>query len=80
MDPLQEKVAEVLAQAEEAKIQIALIQEECVGFLSDKVVVQVVETIKDKTAGTDTNNRAQGKVSDAHQGDRRSSEGLGGLG
>jgi hypothetical protein len=49
MDPLQEKVAEVLAQAEEAKTQIAQTQKDCVGLLSDKVAVQVMETIKDKT-------------------------------
>ena len=49
MEPLQEQVAEVLAQAEEAKIQITQTQVECVGLLSDEVAVQVVDTIKDKT-------------------------------
>jgi hypothetical protein len=49
MEPLQEQVAEVLAQAEEAKTQIAQTQEECAGLLSDEVAVQVVDTIKEKT-------------------------------
>jgi hypothetical protein len=80
MEPLQEQVAEVLAQAEEAKTQIAQTQAECAGLLSDEVAVQVVDTIKEKTAGTDTGSNTQGKVPDDHQGDRGSSEGLGGSG
>jgi chromosome segregation ATPase len=54
MEPLQERVAEVLAQAEEAKTQIAQTQEECAGLISDEVAVQVVDTIKEKTAQAQT--------------------------
>jgi hypothetical protein len=46
---LQEGVAEVLAQAEGARTQIAQTQLECAGLLSDEVAVQIVETIKEKT-------------------------------
>jgi uncharacterized coiled-coil DUF342 family protein len=54
MEPLQERVAEVLAQAEEAKTQIAQTQAECVGLISDEVAVQVVDTIKEKTVQAQT--------------------------
>jgi chromosome segregation ATPase len=40
MEPLQERVAEVLAQAEEAKTQIAQTQEECMELVSDEVAVR----------------------------------------
>jgi hypothetical protein len=50
IEPLQERVAEVLAQAEGDKTQIAQTQAECAGLLSDEVAVQVVDTIKEKTA------------------------------
>jgi hypothetical protein len=50
IEPLQEWVAEILAQAEGAKTQIAQTQTECAGLLSDEVAVQVVDTIKEKTA------------------------------
>jgi peptidoglycan hydrolase CwlO-like protein len=49
IEPLQEWVAEVLAQAEGARTQIAQTQAECAGLLSDEVAVQVVDTIKEKT-------------------------------
>jgi hypothetical protein len=47
---LQEWVAEVLAQAEVVKTQIAQTQAECAGLISDEVAAQVVDTIKEKTA------------------------------
>jgi hypothetical protein len=50
IEPLQERVAEVLAQAEAARTQMAQTQAECAGLLSDEVAVQVVDTIKEKTA------------------------------
>jgi chromosome segregation ATPase len=50
IEPLQERVAEVLAQAEADRTQMAQTQAECTGLLSDEVVIQVVETIKEKTA------------------------------
>jgi hypothetical protein len=49
IEPLQERVAEVLAQAEADRAQMAQTQAECAGLLSDEVVIQVVETIKEKT-------------------------------
>jgi hypothetical protein len=50
IEPLQEQVAAILAQAEGAKTQIAQTQAECARLLSDEVTVQVVDTIKKKTA------------------------------
>jgi hypothetical protein len=50
MEPLQEWVAEVLAQEEEAKAHIAQTQEECVELISDEIAVQIVDTLKEKTA------------------------------
>jgi hypothetical protein len=50
IEPLQERVAEVLAQAEGARTQITQTQLECVGLMSDEVAVQTVDTIKEKTA------------------------------
>jgi hypothetical protein len=49
MEPLQERVANVLAQAEEAKTHITQTQVECAGLISHEVAVQVVDTIKEKT-------------------------------
>jgi peptidoglycan hydrolase CwlO-like protein len=49
IEPLQERVAEVLAQAEAARTQMAQTQAECAGLLSDEVAVQVVDTIKERT-------------------------------
>jgi uncharacterized coiled-coil DUF342 family protein len=54
MEPLQERVAEVLAQEEEAKTQIAQTQEECVELVSDEVAVQIVDTLKEKTVQAQT--------------------------
>jgi capsule polysaccharide export protein KpsE/RkpR len=48
MEPLQEQVAKVLAQAEEAKTQIAQTQVKCAGLINNEVVDQVVDTIKKK--------------------------------
>ena len=42
IEPLQERVAEILAQVEGDKTQIAQTQAECAGLLSDEVAVQVV--------------------------------------
>jgi hypothetical protein len=47
---LQEWVAEVLEQEEGARTQIAQTQAECAGLLSDEVEIQVMDTIKEKTA------------------------------
>jgi len=54
MEPLQEWVAEVLAQAEEAKTHIAQTQEECMELVSDKNAAQIVDTLKEKTAQAHT--------------------------
>jgi hypothetical protein len=44
-----ERVAEVITQAEETRTHMEQTQEKCVGLLSNEVVVQVVDTIKEKT-------------------------------
>jgi hypothetical protein len=54
MEPLQERVAEVLAQAEEAKAHIAQTQAECVELISDEIAVQIVDTLKEKTVQAQT--------------------------
>jgi hypothetical protein len=54
MEPLQERVAEVIAQAEEAKTLIAQTQAECVGLINDEIAVQIVDTLKEKTAQVQT--------------------------
>jgi hypothetical protein len=50
MEPFQEWVAEVLAQAEEAKKCIAQTQSECAKLIIDEVAVHIVHTLKEKTA------------------------------
>ena len=52
IEPLQEWIAEVLAQVEEARNQIEQTQLECAGLMSKEVESQRVDTIKDKTAQT----------------------------
>jgi hypothetical protein len=47
-------VAEVIAQAEEAKTHIAQTQAECAGLISDEIAVQIVDTLKEKTAQVQT--------------------------
>jgi hypothetical protein len=54
MKPLQERVAEILAQEEEAKTQISQTQAECVELINDKILVQTVDTLKDKTTQAQT--------------------------
>jgi hypothetical protein len=49
---LQEWVAEVVAQAEEAKKQTAQTRLECAGLMSEEVTTQTVDTIKEKTTQT----------------------------
>ena len=49
MEPVQEWVAEDLAKEEEAKTHIAQTQAECVELISDKIAVQIVDTLKEKT-------------------------------
>jgi hypothetical protein len=48
-ESLQEQVAKVLARAKGARTHIAQTHAECVGLLSDKVAVQVEDSIKEKT-------------------------------
>jgi hypothetical protein len=49
IEPLQERVAEVLAQVEEARNQTTQTQLECTGLMSEEVAAQTVDTIKEKT-------------------------------
>jgi hypothetical protein len=66
MEPLQERVAEVIAQAEEAKTHIAQTQAECAGLISDEIAVQIVDTLKEKTA------QAQTQATSSRRSSRRS--------
>ena len=54
MEPLQEQVVEVLLHEEEAKTQIAQTHAKCAGLITNEVVVQVVDTIKEKTVQAQT--------------------------
>jgi hypothetical protein len=38
-------------------------------LIKDEIAVQVVDTLKEKIAGTNTGNKAQGEVPGGHQGD-----------
>jgi hypothetical protein len=47
-------VEKFIAQAEEAKKHIAQTQAECAGLISDEIVAQIVDTLKEKTAQAQT--------------------------
>jgi hypothetical protein len=47
---LQERIAVVLEQAEEARTQSTWTQLECTGLISEEVAVKIVNIIKEKTA------------------------------
>jgi peptidoglycan hydrolase CwlO-like protein len=49
MEPMQERVEEILSQEEEAKACIAQTQVGCLELISDEVAAQIVDTLKDKT-------------------------------
>jgi hypothetical protein len=49
MELLQERETEVISQAEEAKMNMAQTQVECARMVSDEIVVQVLDTLKEKT-------------------------------
>jgi hypothetical protein len=50
MEPLQERVEEVITQAEGDNTQISQTQAECARLISDKIAFQIVDTLKEKTA------------------------------
>jgi hypothetical protein len=50
IEPLQERIAAILEQAEEARTQSAQTQLECAGLISKEVAAQTVDIIKEKTA------------------------------
>jgi hypothetical protein len=54
MEPLKEWVVEVLAQVEEANKHISQTQVKCMELISDKIAVQIVDTLKEKTAQVQT--------------------------
>jgi hypothetical protein len=54
MEPLQERMAEVLAKVEESKEHIAKTQEECTGLISDTIASKIVDTLKEKTTQAQT--------------------------
>jgi hypothetical protein len=75
MEPLQEWAAEVIAQAEEAKKNMAQTQAECAGMVSDEIAVQVLDALKEKTVqaqmqATELTKKFQaiaGEIDEAHQ-------------
>jgi hypothetical protein len=78
MEPLQEWIAEVLTQAEEAKTKIAQTQAECVELISDKIVVHIVDTLKEKIMQAQTqvvelreNFQAIKEIEEEHKGYER---------
>jgi DNA repair exonuclease SbcCD ATPase subunit len=54
MEPLQERAAEVIAQAEEAKKNMAQTQAECTEMISDEIAVQVLDALREKTTQAQT--------------------------
>jgi hypothetical protein len=54
MEPLQEQVAEVIAQAEEEKKNMEKIQLECAQMINEEVTTQVVDTLKENTTQVQT--------------------------
>jgi predicted nucleic acid-binding Zn-ribbon protein len=54
MEPLQERAAEVITQAEGAKTYMAQTQAECAKMVNDEIAVQVLDALKEKTAQTQT--------------------------
>jgi hypothetical protein len=54
MEPLQEQEEEVIAQAEEEKMNMAQTQEECAGMVNDDIAVQVLDALKEKTKQAQT--------------------------
>jgi hypothetical protein len=49
MELLQERAAEVIVQTKDAKKNMAQTQAECAGIVSDEIVVQVLDALKEKT-------------------------------
>jgi hypothetical protein len=54
MEPLQEWAAEVIAQVEEEKMNMAQTQAECAGMVNDEIAVQVLDALKEKTVQAQT--------------------------
>jgi predicted nucleic acid-binding Zn-ribbon protein len=48
MELLQEQVEEVIAKAMEAKTHMAQTQVECAGLISDEIVVETIDALKEK--------------------------------
>ena len=49
MEPLQEHATKVTTQAEDAKKNMAQTQVECAEMIDDKIVVQVLDALREKT-------------------------------
>jgi hypothetical protein len=54
MEPLQERKAEVIAQAEDANKNMAQTQAECADMISDEIAVQVLDALREKTMKAQT--------------------------
>lgn len=54
MEPLQERAAKVIAQVEEAQMNMAQTQAECARMVNDEIAVQVLDALKDKNAQAQT--------------------------
>jgi hypothetical protein len=75
MEPLQELAAEVIAQAEEAKKNMAQIQAECTEMINEEITMQVLDALREKTTQAQTQAREltekfqtlAGAVEEAHK-------------
>jgi hypothetical protein len=54
MEPLQEWAVEVIAQAEEAKKNMAQTQAECAEMINEEITVQVLDALREKTVQAQT--------------------------
>jgi uncharacterized coiled-coil DUF342 family protein len=54
MEPLQERAAEVIAQAEDTKKNMAQTQAECTEMINDEIAVQVLDALREKTVQAQT--------------------------
>jgi hypothetical protein len=54
MEPLQEWATEVIVQEKEAKKNMAQTQAECVEMINNKIAMQVLDTLREKTMQAQT--------------------------
>jgi hypothetical protein len=76
MELLQEREKKIIAQVEEAKMNMEQTQAECARMVSDEIAVQVLDALKEKTAqaqtqATDLTEKFQAitrEIDEAHKG------------